>query len=218
MTFNDSCQGESPVKFCLNNGEGKDNRIYGINESSQCTPAINDGTYVFSVINNDSIIVSSSATIRDASSLILYQCFTDSEEVQMCLRTAGYVFINSNYYSIPFEEDKQSSEVIINELKTSCYDNDGSYHGSIINDNDTIKFCLNDDDYIDFPKSEVEANSNYYIYGYESYRKYNYITGPFENINKSKKYMAGVVIQPIYKDDAEETPSMITLNRFFSGN
>jgi len=209
LTFNDLCEGENPITFCLNDS---DNKIYGINESSLCTPAIPDSTYVFLVANDNSIKVTSTTSITDATSLVMYQCHTNSEETQICLKTSGYTLVNSKYYSIPLEEENQSEEIVVDNLNTECFDYNNyiSFYGSIIKRANAIVVCLNNR-ILEFPSTKIE-NKYYYIYNVDPY----FVTGLFKNINKSKKYLSGLVVQPIYQDEIKGTPTMIAYNRFYN--
>jgi len=214
----DSCNGGNPIKYCLkSNGNNGDQLIYGIDETGKCS-SIDSGVYVFSVNENEteksaSLVVTNSTDLIE-DSLIMYQCvFT--EDINKCVKTSGFIIVNSNYYAIPSDKGI-STKINIGSLKSDCYKYNGiSSIGNLMNYYGQIGICYDESSYsiIKFPNSKNE-NKNYLLIDNinTSYRKI--MKGPFYGINTSKKTDSGISITSLYAID-NKNPTMIYFNRFF---
>jgi len=214
LTFNASSSGQSPIKYCLNStGDGM---IYGINTDETESSLIDLGTYVFSVnINGIATLVTDSSSNLDEDSLVIYQCSTYEDEqnrnIGKCIRTSGYVFVDSYYYAIPSSDSKEVSQKInTKELSSKCYDS----FGNIINyENETIGLCMSNSRsyyYIGFPDSN--NNNKNYLLNEENGKIMN---GPFYGMNTNKDSNSGIAITYLHAIE-NKNPTMFYFNRFYS--
>lgn len=192
--------------------------IYGINDDGQCT-SIEKSKYVFSVNDGIATLVTSSTTNIVEDSLVIYQCSTikneEGQDVVSCVKTSGYIYVDSGYYAVPSDEHKLSSKITLNGLIDYCnYD----YIGSMVkvyDQNYEVSLCINNSSILRLPGLSLD-DKNYILIGGNTNN--NYIinpTSPFYNMNTSNKYRSGIVVSTSYMN--EKTPTMMYFNKFYSG-
>jgi len=213
--YDTSCTGKSPTKYCLNkNGDGM---IYGVDETGNECTLVDEGIYVFSVISDSSatlVTANSKDIIED--SLIIYQCssYVDEQNItsKKCVKTSGYIYVDSNYYSIPATEHRVSRKVNISTLKNTCYEN--TEVGSLINFNGEIGVCLKTFYRIlaTFPTTTDDEDKVYLLIGDSSIVK----NGPFYGDNTSKSNNSGIAISSLYQVGSKN-PTILYFNQFYTG-
>jgi len=218
-----SCIDQNPTEYCLNSEE--DGMIYGINGETICK--LDLGTYVFSVDKTATLVTADTSNLIE-NSLVIYQCSTykdkqnQNQDVEKCIKTAGYVNVNSLYYSVPSSDQDVSRLINTNNLNNECYNYDNeSIVGRLVNyySNRNISLCMKySNSPLKFPNSISDDGKNYLLIDNMKYNINNInkvTTGPFYNINTSKKLNSGIVITSSYAK-ANRNPTMLYFNSFYS--